>query len=150
MSNDELWRDQALQLMQGLFGLTEGGLVGTGLGLGMPETVPVSESDFIYAALGEEMGWIGGVLVVGALLLLGLSGITIAFSATDMFTRLIATGATCFLVFQALVNIGGVIKLLPMTGITLPFVSHGGWSLVTSFALIGVLMALSQRANQRA
>jgi cell division protein FtsW (lipid II flippase) len=150
ISNDELWRDQALQLMQGLFGLTEGGLIGTGLGLGMPETVPISESDFIYAAIAEEMGWIGGVLVVGALLLLGLAGITITLSVTDMFTRLIAAGATCFLVFQALVNIGGVIKLLPMTGITLPFVSHGGWSLVTSFALIGVLMALSERASQKA
>lgn len=143
-SNDEMWRDQAMQLAQGLFGVSAGEVVGTGVGLGMPETVPVSESDFIYAAIGEEMGFVGGVIIVVGLLLLGLSGIKITLSATDMFTRLMGAGATCFLVFQALVNIGGVIKLLPMTGITLPFVSHGGWSLITSFALVGMLMAISQ------
>lgn len=144
-TNDDMWRDQAMQLAQGLFGVSAGEVIGTGVGMGMPETVPVSESDFIYAAISEEMGFVGGVIVVGGLLLLGLSGIKITLAAADMFTRLIGAGATCFLVFQALVNIGGVIKLLPMTGITLPFVSHGGWSLITSFALVGMLMAISHR-----
>ena len=117
--NNEAWADKVLQQSQGLFGINEGGTIGQGLGLGFPETIPISDSDFIYAALGEETGLAGGLAILIAL--------------------------AAFVGFQAVVNIGGVLRLLPMTGITLPFVSHGGWSLITSFAMLGILLAFSHR-----
>lgn len=145
VSNDDAWYDQSSQLAQGLFGVADGGTIGSGLGLGYPEIVPVSDSDFVYAAIGEEMGLVGGIAVLLGLVALVLSGVGVAIGASDMFTKLIAAGFTAFLGFQSLVNIGGVIRMLPMTGITLPFVSHGGWSLITSFAMLGILMAIAHR-----
>jgi len=143
--NEDAWFDQSSQLAQGLFGITRGHFFGTGLGLGFPEVVPVSDSDFIYAAIGEELGFFGGILLVLALLALILTGLKTAIESRDMFTKLLAAGLTGFLGLQAIVNIGGVIRLLPMTGITLPFVSHGGSSLVTSFVMVGILLAISHR-----
>lgn len=143
--NLEAWSDKVLQPSQGLFGVNEGGVVGEGLGLGYPETVPISDSDFIYAAVGEEMGLLGGVAILIALAAFIYGGTAISIRAPDMFTKLLAAGFTAFVGFQAIVNIGGVLRLLPMTGITLPFVSHGGWSLITSFAMLGILMAFSHR-----
>jgi cell division protein FtsW (lipid II flippase) len=143
--NKEAWRDKTLQLSQGLFGLNEGGVAGEGLGLGYPETVPVSDSDFIYTAIAEETGLAGSLAVLLALAVFVFGGTAISIGAQDMFTKLLAAGLTTFVAFQAIVNIGGVLRLLPMTGITLPFVSHGGWSLITSFAMLGILLALSHR-----
>jgi cell division protein FtsW (lipid II flippase) len=145
VSNEDAWYDQSSQLAQGLFGISDGGVTGSGLALGYPEIVPVSDSDFVYAAIAEEMGLLGGLLVLLALVALVFSGIRVAIDARDMFTKLIAVGFTAFIGFQSLVNIGGVIRLLPMTGITLPFVSHGGWSLITSFVMLGILMAIAHR-----
>ena len=145
VSNEDAWYDQSSQLAQGLFGISDGGVTGAGLGLGYPEIVPVSDSDFIYAAIAEEMGLLGGLLVLLALVALVFSGLRVAIDSRDMFTKLIAVGFTAFIGFQSLVNIGGVIRLLPMTGITLPFVSHGGWSLITSFTMLGILMAIAHR-----
>jgi cell division protein FtsW (lipid II flippase) len=144
-SNIDAWSDKVLQQSQGLFGIHEGGLAGEGLGLGFPETVPISDSDFIYAALGEETGLLGATAVLLALAVFIFAGTAISIGATDMFTKLLAAGFTAFVGFQAIVNIGGVLRLLPMTGITLPFVSHGGWSLITSFAMLGILLAFSHR-----
>lgn len=143
--NTEAWSDKVLQQSQGLFGVHEGGLVGDGLGLGYPETVPISDSDFIYAALAEETGLAGGLAVLIAILVFVFAGTAISIRAPDMFTKLLAAGFTAFVGFQAIVNIGGVLRMLPMTGITLPFVSHGGWSLITSFAMLGILLAFSHR-----
>ncbi len=143
--NIEAWNDKVLQPSQGLFGVNEGGVTGEGLGLGYPEIVPVSDSDFIYAAIAEELGLAGGLAVILALGVVIFSGTAISIGAPDMFTKLLAAGFTGFIGFQAIVNIGGVVKLLPMTGITLPFVSHGGWSLITSFAMLGILLAFSHR-----
>lgn len=143
--NNEAWADKVLQQSQGLFGINEGGVVGQGLGLGYPETVPISDSDFIYAALAEETGLAGGLGILIALGALVLAGSAISIGASDMFTKLMAGGLTAFIGFQAIVNIGGVLRVLPMTGITLPFVSHGGWSLITSFAMLGILLAFSHR-----
>lgn len=145
VSNEDAWYDQSSQLAQGLFGISDGGAVGDGLGLGYPEIVPVSDSDFVYAAIAEEFGLLGGLVIVLALLALVVSGVRVALESRDMFTKLIAAGFTAFIGLQSLVNIGGVIRLLPMTGITLPFVSHGGWSLITSFAMLGILMAIAHR-----
>jgi cell division protein FtsW (lipid II flippase) len=143
--NAEAWSDKVLQQSQGLFGVHEGNAVGEGLGLGFPETVPISDSDFIYAALSEETGLAGGLAILITLGVLIVAGTAVSISSSDMFTKLLAAGFTAFIGFQALVNIGGVLRLLPMTGITLPFVSHGGWSLITSFAMLGILLAFSHR-----
>jgi len=143
--NNEAWADKVLQQSQGLFGVDEGGVVGSGLGLGFPETVPISDSDFIYAALAEETGLLGSLPILIALCVFTFAGITISLAASDMFTKLLSAGLTAFTGFQAIVNVGGVLRVLPMTGITLPFVSHGGWSLITSFAMLGILLAISHR-----
>jgi cell division protein FtsW (lipid II flippase) len=143
--NSEAWSDKVLQHSQGLFGINEGGVVGEGLGLGFPETVPISDSDFIYAALSEEAGLLGGAIILFTLAVFVIAGTAISIGAGDMYTKLLAAGFTAFIGFQAIVNIGGVLRLLPMTGITLPFVSHGGWSLITSFAMLGILLAFSHR-----
>lgn len=143
--NSEAWADKVLQQSQGLFGANEGGTVGQGLGLGFPETVPISDSDFIYAALAEEAGLVGGLALLIALCVFVVAGGAVSIAAADMFTKLLAAGLTAFIGFQAIVNIGGVLRLLPMTGITIPFVSHGGWSLITSFAMLGILLAISHK-----
>jgi cell division protein FtsW (lipid II flippase) len=143
--NNEAWADKVLQQSQGLFGINEGGATGEGLGLGFPETIPISDSDFIYAALAEETGLAGGLAILIALCAFVVAGAAISISAPDMFTKLLAAGVTAFIGFQAVVNIGGVLRLLPMTGITIPFVSHGGWSLITSFAMLGILLAFAHR-----
>lgn len=148
VSNEEAWYNSyAFQPSQALFGVSDGRLIGAGLGRGYPEIVPIADSDFIYSAIAEELGLAGGALVIFAFILLVIAGMRVAIEARDMFTKLIAAGITAFIGFQAVVNIGGVIRMLPMTGITLPFVSHGGWSLLTSFFMLGVLMAISHRNN---
>ena len=145
LQNNEAWADKVLQQSQGLFGIKEGGAIGEGLGLGFPETVPISDSDFIYAAIAEETGLAGGLAILIAIVAFVFAGAAISIGASDMFTKLLAAGLTAFIGFQAIVNIGGVLRLLPMTGITLPFVSHGGWSLITSFAMLGILLAFAHR-----
>ena len=146
--NNEAWADKVLQQSQGLFGINEGGVIGEGLGLGYPETVPISDSDFIFAAQSEETGLIGGLAILISLFTFVVAGSSISIAAPDMFTKLLAAGLTAFVGFQGLVNIGGVLRVLPMTGITLPFVSHGGWSLITSFAMLGILLAISHRNSR--
>ncbi|MEP7274159.1 MAG: FtsW/RodA/SpoVE family cell cycle protein [Acidobacteriota bacterium] len=148
LSNEEAWYNSyAFQPSQALFGIADGHFLGEGLGRGFPEIVPIADSDFIYAALAEETGLVGGALVVLTFIVLIGAGLRTAIEASDMFTKLIAAGITAFIGLQAIVNIGGVVRMLPMTGITLPFVSHGGWSLMTSFAMLGVLMAISHRSR---
>lgn len=149
VSNDEAWYNKyAYQPSQALYGVSDGRAFGSGLGRGYPESVPIADSDFIYAAVAEEMGLAGGAIIIAAFIILVIAGMRTAIEARDMFTKLIAGGITAFLGFQAIVNIGGVIRMLPMTGITLPFVSHGGWSLLTSFFMLGMLMAISHRNNE--
>src|SRR6266481_5539352 len=149
--NTDIWFDRiAFQPAQAIFGVASGGTTGRGLGLGFAEVIPVADSDYIYAAIGEEMGIAGGALLVLALIVFVNAGVRTAIDARDMFTKLCAAGLTAFLGLQALVNIGGITRALPMTGITLPFVSHGGFSLVTSFAMLGMLMAFSHRNAQDA
>ncbi len=144
--NTDAWFDVlAFQPAQATFGLASGGTTGRGLGLGYPELIPVADSDYIFAALGEELGLFGGLLITFALIVFVGAGVRTALDARDMFSKLCAIGLTAFIGFQALVNIGGITRALPMTGITLPFVSHGGFSLITSFVMLGMLMAISHR-----
>ena len=144
--NEEAWfGDDALQSSRATFGIFSGGKTGRGLGLGYVELIPVADSDYIYAAVGEELGLFGGLLLIFALITFVSAGIRTALDARDMFSKLCAVGLTAFIGFQALVNMGGITRALPMTGITLPFVSHGGFSLITSFVMLGMLMAFSHR-----
>ncbi len=144
--NVDAWFDVlAFQPAQATFGLASGKTTGRGLGLGYVELIPVADSDYIYSAIGEELGLLGGLLIIFALLIFVNAGVRTALDSRDMFSKLMAAGLTAFIGFQALVNIGGITRALPMTGITLPFVSHGGFSLITSFAMLGILMAISHR-----
>ena len=149
--NTDVWFDKlAFQPAQAIFGIASGKTTGRGLGLGFPEVIPIADSDYVYAAIAEEMGLMGGALVVIAVVIFVIAGIRTSIEARDMFTKLCAAGLTAFMGIQALVNIGGITRALPMTGITLPFVSHGGFSLITSFAMLGMLMAFSHRNAQDA
>jgi cell division protein FtsW (lipid II flippase) len=144
--NVDAWFDiLAFQPAQATFGLASGGTTGRGLGLGYPELIPVADSDYIFAALAEELGLFGGLLVTFALIVFVSAGVRTALDARDMFSKLCSIGLAAFIGFQALVNIGGITRALPMTGITLPFVSHGGFSLITSFVMLGMLLAFSHR-----
>lgn len=144
--NVDAWFDiLAFQPAQATFGLASGGTTGRGLGLGYPELIPVADSDYIFAALAEELGLFGGLLLTFALIVFVSAGVRTALDSRDMFSKLCCIGLAAFIGFQALVNIGGITRALPMTGITLPFVSHGGFSLITSFVMLGMLMAFSHR-----
>ncbi len=144
--NVDAWFDVlAFQPAQATFGLNSGGTTGRGLGLGFVELIPVADSDYIYAALAEELGLFGGLLITFALITFVSAGVRTALDARDMFSKLCAAGLAAFIGFQALVNMGGITRALPMTGITLPFVSHGGFSLITSFVMLGMLLAFSHR-----
>jgi cell division protein FtsW (lipid II flippase) len=144
--NVSAWFDiLAFQPAQATFGIASGGTTGRGLGLGYPELVPVADSDYVFAAIGEELGLFGGLLLTLALIVLVSAGVRTALDCRDMFSKLCSIGLVAFIGFQALVNIGGITRALPMTGITLPFVSHGGFSLITSFFMLGMLMAISHR-----
>jgi cell division protein FtsW (lipid II flippase) len=144
--NVDAWFDiLAFQPAQATFGVASGGTTGRGLGLGYVELIPVSDSDYIYAAIAEELGLFGGLLLIFALITFVSAGVRTSLDARDMFSKLCAVGLSAFIGFQALVNMGGITRALPMTGITLPFVSHGGFSLITSFVMLGMLMAFSHR-----
>ncbi|MBA2378222.1 MAG: FtsW/RodA/SpoVE family cell cycle protein [Blastocatellia bacterium] len=144
--NVDAWFDiLAFQPAQATYGIASGGTTGRGLGLGYPELIPVADSDYIFAALGEELGLFGGLLITFALIVFVSAGVRTALDARDMFSKLCSIGLAAFIGFQALVNMGGITRALPMTGITLPFVSHGGFSLITSFIMLGMLMAFSHR-----
>ena len=149
--NTDIWFDKlAFQPAQAIFGIASGKTTGRGLGLGFPEVIPIADSDYVYAAIAEELGLLGGALVILAVIVFVIAGIRTSIEARDMFTKLCAAGLTAFVGIQALVNIGGITRALPMTGITLTFVSHGGFSLITSFAMLGMLMAFSHLNAQDA
>jgi cell division protein FtsW (lipid II flippase) len=136
------------QVLQGLSAMASGGWWGAGLGAGNPSAVPIAASDFVYAAIGEELGFIGCGLVLSAFLMLFHRGYRLADSLRDPFQQALATGLTTILALQTLFHVGGVTKALPLTGLTLPFISHGGSSLITSFVLLGLLLALSDQSKK--
>jgi cell division protein FtsW (lipid II flippase) len=139
----------AYQIVQGLFALGNGGLLGAGLGNGMPQQIPVVWSDFVFDAFTEEAGFIGALALLAVYLVLVLRGMSIAMRAPTPFLQLLAAGLSFILAFQTLVIVGGNAKLIPLTGVTLPFLSYGGSSLVTNFAIVGLLMRVSD-ATRRA
>ncbi len=138
------------QILQGLSAMFSGGWWGTGLGTGSPTVIPIAASDFIYAAMGEELGIVGCGILMILYLVVFYRGFAIADHQPAGFGRHLAAALTMLLAVQTLMNIGGVTKAIPVTGITLPFISHGGSSLVSSFLMIGMLLALSDPATGRA
>jgi cell division protein FtsW (lipid II flippase) len=146
------WQDpfgDGFQLVQSTFGMAGGGLFGTGPGQGRPDLIPLPETDFIFAAITEELGLLGGTALLAAYLLILGTGLRTAVRSTDPFNTLLATGLTFVVGFQAFVIIGGVLRLVPLTGITLPFVSYGGSSLLANYVLLALLLRLSDQVNQR-
>ncbi|HVL04266.1 MAG TPA: FtsW/RodA/SpoVE family cell cycle protein, partial [Acidimicrobiales bacterium] len=135
--------DQGFQVVQATFALAWGGVAGTGPGLGNPDRIPLIETDFIFAAIGEELGLLGAAGLLAAYLLMVGSGLRIALRAEVPFNKLLATGLTTILGLQTFIIIGGVIRLVPLTGITLPFVSYGGSSLIANYVLLALLIRLS-------
>lgn len=137
--------DKAYQITQSLFAITGGGFFGTGLAQGSPWYIPEVHSDFIFAAICEEFGILGGVGIVLLYLLLVYRGIRIAMGIDDIFYRCTATGISIMLGIQIFIILGGVVKLIPLTGITLPFISYGGSSLLTCFVSIAILEACATK-----
>jgi peptidoglycan glycosyltransferase len=135
--------DKGRQAVQAWFAFANGGLVGTGLGQGSPNKIPAVYNDYIFAAIGEELGLIGATAILISFLLMIGAGLSIAVKAQRPFEKLLATGLTTIMGVQAFVIMGGVTRLLPLTGVTLPFMSYGGSSLVANFALLGLLMRIS-------
>lgn len=133
------------QIIQSLIAIASGGLLGRGLGLGAPTLIPVAHSDFILAALAEEWGLAGLLAHSGLLALTVTRGLRIALQTRTPFDQLLAGGLTALIGGQALIIMGGVLKLIPLTGLTLPFMSYGGSSLLTHFIMIGLLLRLSAR-----
>ena len=131
------------QILQGLSAMYAGGLWGAGIGAGAPQSIPIVSSDFIYAALAEELGIIACVLLALVFAMLAWRGWAIAAQARGPFGLLLGVGLTAVLAVQALLNVGGVVKAIPMTGIPLPFVSQGGSSLVAALVMVGLLAAIS-------
>lgn len=137
------------QLVQGLFGLANGGLIGTGLGQGRPDIVPLAESDYIIASLGEELGLVGLFAILGLYLLFVSRGFRIGFTGQDDFGRLLGVGLSFVVALQVFVVIGGVTRVIPLTGLTTPFLAAGGSSLVANWIIVALLLRLSDSVRNQ-
>jgi len=139
----------AYQLVQGIFGIAQGGMVGTGLGQGRPNIVPLAESDFIIASLGEELGLAGLFALLALYLLLVSRGFRIGFAGRDDFGRLLAVGLSFVVALQVFIVIGGVTRVIPLTGLTTPFLAAGGSSLIANWIIVAILLRLSDAVRNQ-
>ncbi len=141
--------DTGYQLIQSYYALGTGGLTGVGLGASRARWsyLPNAHTDFIFSIIGEESGFIGGILVIGLFAIVAATGWIVASRAPDQFGRMIATGITAWISVQALVNIGGVLGVLPITGITLPFVSYGSSAVIVTMAALGILVNVAHEGS---
>jgi cell division protein FtsW (lipid II flippase) len=146
------WSDPdgtGFQILQSIFNIADGGLLGTGLGAGFAQTIPEVETDFVFSAIASELGLLGATAVLLAFLIFVYRGTKIALLAEDDASKLLAFGLTAMFALQTLVIVGGVTKAIPLTGITLPFVSYGGSSVVGNFILTALLLLVSEKAGRR-
>lgn len=146
------WADpsgRSYQIVQSLLAAANGGLFGRGPGMGNPGLVPIPHSDFIFVAITEETGLLGALALIGMLIILVERGILVTLKAPTTFHRLLAAGLTAYLAGQSILIIGGNLRLLPLTGVTLPFVSYGGSSLVTSFLALLILLLISNQSTKQ-
>lgn len=134
---------EGFQMSQALYSLASGGLDGTGLGMGRPFLVPEAHSDFVYVAVAEELGMLGAVAVLAAFMFLVTRAFRTALLAGDEFGTLLAAGLATLFAWQTLIIVGGTVKLAPMTGITLPFMSYGGSSMLANYLILGLLWRIS-------
>ena len=141
--------DQGYQLVQAAYAFGWGGFAGTGPGLGSPGKIPAATTDFIFAAVGEELGLLGTAAILVTFLLIVGAGLRIAVRTADPFAKLLAVGLTTILAVQTFVIIGGVTRLVPLTGVTLPFMSYGGSSLIANYVLLALLLRSSAAASAR-
>ncbi|MFM6974926.1 MAG: FtsW/RodA/SpoVE family cell cycle protein [Agromyces sp.] len=137
------------QLVQGIFGLAHGGLIGTGLGLGRPDLTPVPQSDYIMASLGEELGLAGVFAILALYILLVARGFRIGFAGQDDFGKLLAVGLAFTVALQVFIVVGGVTRVIPLTGLTTPFLAAGGSALVANWIIIGLLLRLSDTVRNQ-
>lgn len=151
----DVWRDpfadpdaHGFQIVQSLFSLATGGAWGTGLGLGRPDLIPAVTTDFIFAAVGEELGLAGGAAVLTIYAIFASRGFGLATRCRDDFTKLLVAGLATALALQTVLIVGGVTKLIPLTGITLPFMSYGGSSLLSNFILVALLLRASDGSTR--
>ncbi len=135
------------QIIQSMIAIAEGGVIGSGPGLGSPSLIPVSVSDFIYSAISEEFGFYGALILIFSIVILIYRGVKIAISTSNSFHRYLSLGLVFYFGIQSIFIIGGNIGLLPLTGVTLPFVSYGGSSLVVSFSAVLILLTISNQAH---
>jgi cell division protein FtsW (lipid II flippase) len=138
------------QIVQSLFSFGSGGFAGTGFGLGSPDKIPNASTDFIFSAIGEELGLLGTVAIVIGFLLFVAAGYRIAVQAQRPFPKLFAAGLTSIIGIQTFVILGGVTRLIPLTGVTLPFISYGGSSLIANFVILALLLRISDESAERA
>jgi cell division protein FtsW (lipid II flippase) len=137
------------QLVQGLFGLSHGGLLGTGLGQGHPTVTPLAESDYIIASLGEELGLIGLFAILCLYLLFVSRGFRVGFASQDDFGKLLSVGLAFTVALQVFIVIGGITRVIPLTGLTTPFLAAGGSSLVANWIIAALLLRLSDTVRNQ-
>lgn len=145
------WADaqgKGYQLVQSAFSFAAGGVAGTGLGLGSPTRIPEVKNDFIFVAIAEELGLLGATAVLVAFMLFVGTGLRVAVRSEKVFSKLLAAGLTTIVGVQAFVIIGGVVRVVPLTGVTLPFVSYGGSSLVANYVLLALLVRISDTSGR--
>jgi cell division protein FtsW (lipid II flippase) len=147
--NPELIDNSSFQLVNGLFGLAHGGLIGTGLGQGRPWLTPVAESDYIFPSLGEELGLVGVFAILCLYMVFTSRGIRIGLAGQDDFGKLLATGLSFTIALQVFIMVGGVTRLIPLTGLTTPFLAAGGSSLVANWIIVALLLRISDAVRSR-
>ncbi|MFG6503657.1 FtsW/RodA/SpoVE family cell cycle protein [Microbacterium sp. P05] len=139
----------SFQLVQGIFGLAQGGLIGTGLGQGRPYITPVAESDYIIPSLGEELGLVGLFAILALYMVFASRGIRIGVAGQDDFGKLLATGLSFTIALQVFIMVGGVTRLIPLTGLTTPFLAAGGSSLIANWLIVALLLRISDAVRSR-